>query len=136
MVTRQAADHAILRGITRTVLLDAIEAQGLALEERAFTLAEAYAAREAFVTSASQIVLPVVRSTAGRSATARPARSPPRCGGNFTATPRRDEFRCAKVCNARASHQALPRVFHGLRRAFPGSNVFKTGACIARRRGL
>ena len=60
VVTRQA-DHAILRGITRTVLLDVLKAQGLTLEERAFTLEEAYAAREAFVTSASQIVLPVVR---------------------------------------------------------------------------
>jgi D-alanine transaminase len=60
LVTRPA-DHAILRGITRTVLFDAIEAQGLSIEERAFTLAEAYSAREAFVTSASQIVLPVIR---------------------------------------------------------------------------
>jgi D-alanine transaminase len=60
VVTRPAADHAILRGITRMVLFDAIKAQGLALEERAFTLEEAYAAREAFVTAASQIVLPVV----------------------------------------------------------------------------
>jgi D-alanine transaminase len=60
-VVTRPADHAILRGITRTVLLDVIEAQGLKLEERAFTLKEAYAAREAFITSASQIVLPVVR---------------------------------------------------------------------------
>src|SRR5215469_9642474 len=60
LVTRHA-DHAILRGITRTVLFDAIKAQGLAVEERAFTLEEAYGAREAFITSASQIVLPVVR---------------------------------------------------------------------------
>jgi D-alanine transaminase len=60
-VVTRPADHAILRGITRTVLFDAIKAQGLALEERAFTLKEAYAAREAFVTAASQIVLPVVR---------------------------------------------------------------------------
>ena len=60
VVTRQA-DTAILRGITRTVLLDAIKARGLTIEERAFTLAEAYDAREAFVTSASQIVMPVVR---------------------------------------------------------------------------
>lgn len=60
VVTRPAADHAILRGITRMVLFDAIAARGLALEERAFTLEEAYAAREAFVTAASQIVLPVV----------------------------------------------------------------------------
>ena len=55
------AGHVILRGITRTVLLDAIHAQGLRLEERPFTVAEAAAAEEAFVTSASQIVLPVVR---------------------------------------------------------------------------
>jgi D-alanine transaminase len=60
-VVTRPADHTILRGITRTVLLDVIKAQGLTLEERAFTLKEAYSAREAFVTSASQIVLPVVR---------------------------------------------------------------------------
>jgi D-alanine transaminase len=60
LITRQA-DNAILRGITRTVLFDAIRAEGLAVEERAFTLEEAYSAREAFITSASQIVLPVVR---------------------------------------------------------------------------
>ncbi len=60
-VVTRPADHAILRGITRTVLFDVIKEQGLRLEERPFTLAEAYAAREAFVTAASQIVLPVVR---------------------------------------------------------------------------
>jgi D-alanine transaminase len=60
LVTRHA-DHAILRGITRTVLFDAIKAQSLAVQERAFTVEEAYSAREAFITSASQIVLPVVR---------------------------------------------------------------------------
>jgi D-alanine transaminase len=60
LVTRPA-DHGILRGITRTVLFDVAKAQGLTLEERAFTLEEALAAREAFVTAASQIVLPVVR---------------------------------------------------------------------------
>ena len=60
LVTRPAG-HVILRGITRTVLLDAIHAPGLRLEERPFTVAAAAAAEEAFVTSASQIVLPVVR---------------------------------------------------------------------------
>ena len=59
LVTRHA-DHAILRGITRTVVFDAVKGQGLAIEERAFTLQEAFAAREAFITSATQIVLPVV----------------------------------------------------------------------------
>ena len=60
-VVTRPADHGILKGITRTVLFDVIKAQGLAVEERAFSLSEAYAAREAFVTAASQIVLPVVR---------------------------------------------------------------------------
>jgi D-alanine transaminase len=60
LITRHA-DNAILRGITRTVLFDAIKAEALSVEERAFTLEEAYSAREAFITSASQIVLPVVR---------------------------------------------------------------------------
>jgi len=60
LVTRHA-EHAILRGITRTVLFDAIKAQGLTVQERAFTVEEAYSAREAFITSATQIVLPVVR---------------------------------------------------------------------------
>jgi D-alanine transaminase len=59
LVTRQV-DHGILRGITRTVAFEAIKAQALTVEERPFTLEEAYNAREAFITSASQIVLPVV----------------------------------------------------------------------------
>jgi D-alanine transaminase len=71
LVTRHA-DQAILRGITRTVLFDIIEAQGLRVEERAFTLEEAFAAREAFITSASQIVLPVVRIDGRRIGDGRP----------------------------------------------------------------
>jgi len=60
-VVTRPADQGILKGITRTVLFDVIKAQGLSVEERAFTLSETYAAREAFVTAASQIVLAVVR---------------------------------------------------------------------------
>jgi D-alanine transaminase len=59
LITR-GLGHDILPGITRSVVIDLVKAQGLAFEERAFTVEEAYAAREAFVTSASQIVLPVV----------------------------------------------------------------------------
>ena len=60
-VVTRPADNTILSGISRAVVLDAIAAQGLRLRERPFTVAEAKAAREAFVTAASQIVLPVVR---------------------------------------------------------------------------
>jgi D-alanine transaminase len=60
VVTRHA-DHAILKGITRSVVLQVLSEQGLRLEERAFTVEEAHCAREAFLTSASQIVTPVVQ---------------------------------------------------------------------------
>jgi D-alanine transaminase len=60
-VVTHPADNDILRGISRTVVLEVIAALGLELEERPFTVGEAYAAREAFVTAASQIVLPVTR---------------------------------------------------------------------------
>jgi D-alanine transaminase len=61
VVTRPAADNGILRGITRTVLIESVKARNLLFEERPFTVEEAYAASEAFVTGASQIVMPVVR---------------------------------------------------------------------------
>jgi len=60
-VVTRPADNGILRGITRSVLIEVIKAQGLELEERPFTVEEAQGAREAFLTSASQIVMPVVR---------------------------------------------------------------------------
>jgi D-alanine transaminase len=60
-VMTHPGDNAILRGITRTVLFDVIRAHNLVIDERPFTVAEAYAAREAFVTAASQIVLPVIK---------------------------------------------------------------------------
>jgi D-alanine transaminase len=59
LVTRPA-ESGILRGVTRTVVLDLMASQKLAFEERKFSVDEAYAAREAFVTSASQTVMPVV----------------------------------------------------------------------------
>src|SRR3954471_7002325 len=60
VVTRHV-DHAILKGITRTVVLDIIAAEGFKLDVRPFTIDEAQQAREAFITSASQTVMPVVK---------------------------------------------------------------------------
>ena len=42
-VVTRPADNGILRGITRSVLIDVIKAQGLDFEERPFTVEEAYA---------------------------------------------------------------------------------------------
>jgi D-alanine transaminase len=60
IVTRPA-EHGILRGITRTVVLEVAKKLGHRIEERPFTLKEALAAREAFNTSATQVVMPVVK---------------------------------------------------------------------------
>jgi D-alanine transaminase len=59
LVTRPANED-ILRGITRTTLIDLLRHEGLRLEERAFTVAEALGAREAFLSSATNLALPVV----------------------------------------------------------------------------
>ncbi|MGV8838748.1 MAG: D-amino-acid transaminase [Bauldia sp.] len=50
----------ILRGVTRAVLLEVAAAHGLRFAERPFTVAEAMAAREAFITSATALVTPVL----------------------------------------------------------------------------
>ena len=55
------AESGILRGITRTTLLEAIKDEGLHFEERAFTVDEAKTAKEAFITAATTILIPVVR---------------------------------------------------------------------------
>ena len=60
VVTRNA-NSAILNGITRLALLDLIRKEGYRLEERAFSLEEARAAREAFVTSSSSFIMPVTQ---------------------------------------------------------------------------
>jgi D-alanine transaminase len=59
-VVTHPADHAILNGVTRLALIDVIRREGCRLDERAFTVAEAKAAREAFLTSTTADVLPVV----------------------------------------------------------------------------
>ena len=60
-VVTHPADNSILKGISRAVVLDVVAAKGLSFAERPFSVAEAKAAREAFVTAASQIVQPVIR---------------------------------------------------------------------------
>jgi D-alanine transaminase len=60
VVTRHA-DSAILNGVTRQGLIRVIADAGLKLVERAFSVAEAKAAREALLTSSTNFVLAVVR---------------------------------------------------------------------------
>ncbi|OQP86463.1 D-amino acid aminotransferase [Rhizobium rhizosphaerae] len=59
LVTRPLS-QAILHGITRASIVEIAQQAGIACEERAFTPEEAKAAAEAFMTSATNFVLPVV----------------------------------------------------------------------------
>ena len=60
LVTRHL-DPRILPGVTRATVIDAASAAKLNIDERAFSVAEAYEAKEAFITSATNTVMPVVR---------------------------------------------------------------------------
>lgn len=59
LLTR-SAEKGILRGITRTVVMELIRNEGLNFEEKSFTIEEAKAAKEAFNTSATGLVMPVI----------------------------------------------------------------------------
>lgn len=59
LVTRQLGTD-ILHGITRRAVLQIAAEEGLTVEERPFTIAEAQGAAEAFSTSATTFVMPVV----------------------------------------------------------------------------
>jgi D-alanine transaminase len=52
--------RAILPGVTRTTLMDILKRENIPVVERPFRVDEAKAAREAFITSASGTVMPVV----------------------------------------------------------------------------
>ena len=53
-------DHGVLPGVTRISVMAIARDMGLAVEERPFTRDELFAAREAFVSAAGSLVLPVV----------------------------------------------------------------------------
>ena len=56
-----APDHAILNGVTRLALLEMAREEGLMIEERSFSVEEARAANEAFLTSTTAFIMPIVR---------------------------------------------------------------------------
>ena len=60
IITRPLS-HKILPGVRRRTLLEMQSNEEFEIEERLFTLQEAIAADEAFITSATQIVVPVIR---------------------------------------------------------------------------
>ena len=62
----------ILKGVTRTAILKLIEAEGIELDERPFSVDEAKRAREVFVTAASSFVMPLVSLDGAKIGDGRP----------------------------------------------------------------
>ncbi len=62
----------ILRGCTRSTLMEIIKAEGIPFEERAFTVEEAKAAQEAFFTAAGAFVLPAISIDGVKIGTGKP----------------------------------------------------------------
>jgi D-alanine transaminase len=71
LVTRQL-DERILPGVTRATVADVAAAEGIRVAERAFTVTEAFKAREAFITSATNTVMPVISIDGHSIGTGRP----------------------------------------------------------------
>jgi D-alanine transaminase len=71
IVTRPLS-NAVLPGVTRGAVLRLAERHRLKFEQRAFSVAEACAAAEAFYTSASTLVMPVVSIDGKRVGDGRP----------------------------------------------------------------
>jgi D-alanine transaminase len=88
-VVTRPADRGILRGVARSVVLDMVTQRGLPFEERAFSVAEARTAREAFVTSTTQSVMAVVRIDGSPIGNGAP--------GLITNALRRDYYRHAEI---------------------------------------
>ncbi len=60
IITRHLGTE-ILHGITRKAVMELAKRENIEIEERPFTIEEAYEAREAFSTSASAFVMPIVK---------------------------------------------------------------------------
>ena len=73
LVTRPLS-HDILAGITRASLMKVAQQTGIEIEERLFTIEEAYTAQEAFISSATTFVWPVIQIDGKTIADGKPGR--------------------------------------------------------------
>jgi D-alanine transaminase len=71
LITRPL-DNAILAGVTRHRLMELARDRQMPIDERPFTVAEARAAREAFMSAASAVAIPVVSIDGAAVGTGRP----------------------------------------------------------------
>jgi D-alanine transaminase len=72
VVRTQPLGYHILPGVTRRTVLRLAASEGVRVEERPFSVAEALSAREAFMSAASAFVLPVVEIDGRKIGNGRP----------------------------------------------------------------
>ncbi len=60
LITRPTDHNDILKGVTRNAIQSLCKQEGVKIVERAFTPAEAYKAKELFITAATTLVMPIV----------------------------------------------------------------------------
>jgi D-alanine transaminase len=80
----------ILRGVTRTMLMELIKSEGVELDERPFSVDEAKRAREVFVTASSTFVMPLVSLDGVRIGDGKPGPIATRLRERYVAQTRRD----------------------------------------------
>lgn len=82
LITRQLSPN-ILAGVTRAAILRLAEQKGFEVVERAFSVQEAQAADEAFITGATHFAVPVVRIDDRPVGTGRPGPTAERLHKNY-----------------------------------------------------
>jgi len=87
--TRDAQAN-ILSGITRAAILELVASEGLELDERPFSVDEARAAKEAFFTSASGLVMPAVSIDGAKIGDGKPGPVATRLRARYIEAARRD----------------------------------------------
>ena len=100
IVTRQNCS-AILPGCTRKAVVALAEERQLRVEERSFSVEEALAAKEAFVTSATLFVQAVVSIDGKKVANGKPGPMTTGCGRSISSSPRRRRCRLATLARHR-----------------------------------
>jgi D-alanine transaminase len=72
VIRTRALSHDILHGVTRGAILNVAREHQMKIEERSFTIEEAQAAREAFITAASNAATAVIEIDGVRIGDGRP----------------------------------------------------------------
>lgn len=90
VVISHQLDRSILPGVTRIEMLEQAKSMGLSVEERAFSIEEAKDAAEAFISSSTLLIMPVVEIDGHKIGDGRPGERTARIRQNYLAAVQSD----------------------------------------------